>query len=463
MPLYAQALFCIQSLRPSLENLARFASVLESGFIGRRDKPQLIKDQFESFWNATYQAWETPSEGWPESIQRCLDADIDETERVSSPLPPSSPTVSVCELRRTPETGGPADIVPETPLTPTTSLVSYNSSSTRRLEDVTDACFPNLLPSISPTSPLRFRTTLPDSIPVTLTTPECLGKRTFSAGFGCASMSTPKSKRRRVEERDKNKENASPRSAALTQIPSVTERIAMRSPLGAVDSSLNGKVSTVTKRQLETESEEEGDEKDDDVFVDRLSRLKEGKFNKTIFGRRRSESVGSDDDLQERSLPVTLLQSSCCSNDSDKRYVMDAVEIPPFEKILFDKRMRSASPQSSCEGAQTLSIGARIIHKMKPSSKRMKIEDNSFESSSSSIRAPRTGRGLTIVELSKTMSAPMHKSCSSDDDPRYGQVTPHHLISPGPKKVLDLLDPPSDDSLLSSSPTKSAVARRFRR
>ena len=461
MPLYAQALFCIQSLRPSLENLARFASVLESGFIGRRDKPQLVKDQFESFWNATYQTWETPPEGWPESIQRCLDADIDETERVSSPLPPSSPTVSVCEPRRmrTPQTEGPADIVPETPLTPTTSLVSYNSSPTRRLEDVTDACFPKLLPSISPTSPLRFRTTLPDSIPVTPTTPKCLGKRTFSAGFGCASMSTPTSKRRRVED----KENASPRSAALTQIPSVTDRIAMRSPLGAVDSSLNGKVSTVTKRQLETESEEEGDEKDDDVFVDRLSRLKEAKFNKTIFGRRRSESVGSDDDLQERSLPVTLLQSSCCSDDSDKRYVMDAVEIPPFEKILFDKRMRSASPQSSCEGAQTLSIGARIIHKMKPSSKRMKTVDDTFESSSSSIRAPRTGGGLTIVEPSRTMSVPMHKSCSSDDDPRYGQVTPHHLISPGPKKVLDLFDPPSDDSLLSSSPTKSAVARRVRR
>jgi len=272
-------------------------------------------------------------------------------------------------------------------------------------------------------------------------------------------MSTPTSKRRRVED----KENASPRSAALTQIPSVTDRIAMRSPLGAVDSSLNGKVSTVTKRQLETESEEEGDEKDDDVFVDRLSRLKEAKFNKTIFGRRRSESVGSDDDLQERSLPVTLLQSSCCSDDSDKRYVMDAVEIPPFEKILFDKRMRSASPQSSCEGAQTLSIGARIIHKMKPSSKRMKTVDDTFESSSSSIRAPRTGGGLTIVEPSRTMSVPMHKSCSSDDDPRYGQVTPHHLISPGPKKVLDLFDPPSDDSLLSSSPTKSAVARRVRR
>lgn len=411
-----------------------------------------------------YRAWETPPEGWPESIQRCLNADIDETERVSSPLPPSSPTVSVCEpcRTRTPETRGPADIVPETPLTPTTSLFPYNPSPTRRLEDITDTCFPKLLPSTSPTSPLRFRTTLSGSIPVTPTTPKCLGKRTFSAEFGCASVSTPKSKRRRVEERE-DKENASPHSAALTQIPSVTERIAMRSPLGAVDSSLNGKVSTVTKRQLETESEEEGDEKGDDVFVERLSRLKEGKFDKTIFGRRRSESVGSDDDLQERSLPVTLLRSSYCSDDSDKRYVMDAVEILPFEKILFNKRMRSASPQSSCEGAQTLSIGARIIHKMKPSSKRIKTEDDSFRSSSSPIRAPRTGRDLTVAELSRTMSAPMHKSCSSDDDPRYGQVTPHHLISPGPKKVLDLFDPPSDDSLLSSSPTKSAVARRVRR
>jgi len=274
-------------------------------------------------------------------------------------------------------------------------------------------------------------------------------------------VSTPKSKRRRIEERE-DKENALLRSAALTQIPSVTERIAMRSPLGAVDSSLNGKVPTVTKRKLETESEED-EEKGHDIFVERQSCLKEGKFDKMIFGRRRSKSVDSDDDLQETNLPMTLLQSSSCSDDPDKRYVMEAVEIPPFEKILFNKRMRSASPQSSCEGAQTRSIGARIIHKMKPSSKRMKTEDDYFKSSSSPIRASRTGRDLTVEELSRTMGAPMHNSCSSDDDPRYGQVTPYHLISPGPKKVLDLFDPPSDDSLLSSSPTKSVVARRVRR
>jgi len=236
----------------------------------------------------------------------------------------------------------------------------------------------------------------------------------------------------------------------------------MRSPLGAVDDSLNGKVSAVIKRQLEAGSEEQGEEKGDDVFVERPSRLKQGKFDKTIFGRKR---LGSDD-LQDRNLPVMLLQSSTCSDVSDKRYVMEAVEIPPFEEVLFNKQLRSASLRSSCEGAQTLSIGARVIHKMRPSFKKMKTEDNTFKSSSSPIRAPRAGRNLTITELSRTMSAPMHtvhKSCSSDDDPRYGQVTPHHLVSPGPKKVLDLFDPPSDDSLLSSSPTKSAVARRIRR
>lgn len=435
-----------------MENLARFASVIESSFIGRRDRPQLVKDQFESFWNATYRGLEIPCEGWPGGIQQCLDTDIDvETERASSPLPPSSPTCSVYEpgRARTPER--PAVIVSETLLTPKLSSISYNSSPACRLENISEAHFPKL-PSISPTSPSQFRTAPLGSISATPTTPKCAGKRTFSAGPDSASMTTPKSKRRRIEEGE-DKENASPSPAALAQIPSVMERIAMRSPLGVVGPSSNRKVSTAIKRQLEAESKEEGVEEGDGVFTARPSCLKKGKFDKTAFGRKRSESVSSDDDVEETNVPV--------SNESGKRYFMEAVEIPPFERVLFNKQMRSAN----LDGAQTPSSGGRIIRRMKSSGKRMNTKLDSFVSSSSPIRVPRAGRKLTVAGFSRTMNVPtaMSKSCSSDDDPRYGQVAPHHLISPVPKNFLDLFDPPSDDSLLSSSPTKSAASRRIRR
>jgi hypothetical protein len=53
---------------------------------------------------------------------------------------------------------------------------------------------------------------------------------------------------------------------------------------------------------------------------------------------------------------------------------------------------------------------------------------------------------------------------SSDDDPYFGQVTPHHLISPVLRRAKSQKkDPPSDDSNMSDSPSREIVARRLRR
>lgn len=59
---------------------------------------------------------------------------------------------------------------------------------------------------------------------------------------------------------------------------------------------------------------------------------------------------------------------------------------------------------------------------------------------------------------------------SSDDDPHLGQVTPHHLISPALRRTRGMLnmrvgttqniDPPSDDSVVTASPSRDMVARR---
>jgi hypothetical protein len=53
---------------------------------------------------------------------------------------------------------------------------------------------------------------------------------------------------------------------------------------------------------------------------------------------------------------------------------------------------------------------------------------------------------------------------SSDDDPHLGQVTPHHLVSPALRRVREEdYDPSSDESNMSSSPSRDLVARRRRR
>ncbi|KXN87618.1 hypothetical protein AN958_08399 [Leucoagaricus sp. SymC.cos] len=458
VPLYAQVLFCLQSLRPSMENLKKFAGVIGSGFVGRRDKSQLVHDQFESFWNVAYGTWGIPSNGWPEGIQRCLSIDVDNiTERASSPLPPSSPTFSDYDFPRpcTPEALAPTRFESETPSTPTTALASRRFSPLQ-LQRSANTRFPQPLSNVSPTSPLRIRT------PASLmpTTPKRAGKR--ASGAVPASM-TPKSKKRRIEEGE-DKENASPRLASLGQISSVTDRIAMKSPLGVASPlSLNRKASGVMKRQLEVDNDAESD----CGLVERPSPVKKGKFDQEVFSRRRTLSVSSNDSVkEEKAVASTLLQPSSYTERPRKRMIMESVEIPTFEEVLFTWRVRRIAGMESFSNEQTPTTGGRIIRKMKPSGKSVKKMKSTFDpfiSSMSPIVSPCLPNEPTVTKLSRSASAPavMPKSSSSDDDPRYGQVTPHHLISPVPKKILDLFDPPSDDSLPLSSPTKSAASRRL--
>jgi hypothetical protein len=77
---------------------------------------------------------------------------------------------------------------------------------------------------------------------------------------------------------------------------------------------------------------------------------------------------------------------------------------------------------------------------------------------------------LTCIFFQDDTTAPMSPlsegspELSSDDDPHLGQVTPHHLISPAPRRVRDNFDdPPSDDSTMSTSPSQDAVTRRLQR
>lgn len=439
-----------------MKTLEKFANVIESGFVGRPDKPQLVKDQFESFWNVAYGTWKTPTEELPEGIQRCLGIDVDVTAaNTRSSLPPSSPILSVTELTRpsTPD----AEFIHETPLTPTTSA-SRNSGLLQFQKTISNQCFPKLPPTFSPTSPLRTRT--PASTP---TTPKRAGKRAW--GIGSASASTaPKSKRRRLEEGE-DKENASPRDSLLGKIPLMTERIAMKSPLAPISSSsTNRAVSGALKRQLEKESEDEVD----DELAERPSPSKKGRLNSAIVGRRRSLSMcsdGSDDSVEERNVALSLIQST--PQHSKRRWIMESVEVPSFEEVLFSRRLRRSASLESLTPASPIKTpstsGRRLIRKMRPSAKptKMSCMFDPFVSSSSPISGLRLPNDTSGPRLVRTVSVPtMGHSSSSDDDPRYGQVTPHHLISPVPKKVFDVFDPPSDDSLPSSSPTKVVMARR---
>lgn len=443
VPLYAQVLFCIQSLQPSMEVLVKFANVIESGFIGRPIKP-LIQSQFEHFWDITYGTRKTPIKDWPEGIQRCLGVDVDGVADTRSSLPPSSPTLSEAGLARptTPDN----DLSSETPTTPTTSLMFRKLIPSQHREAAMSS-FPRFSPSVSPTSPLRIRA--PTSRP---TTPKRTNKRAWVTGLGV----TPRAKRRRFEAEDK--ENSSPHVATAEKIPSATERIMTRPLLCSLS---NARVSETYKRQLE-----EGN--DEAQIVERPSPLKRGRLSNAITHRRRSSSTCSEDNdnsIEERDVASCLLQSSP-RRSPKQRWIMESVEVPTFKEILNNRRLqRSASLEHlvSSELVRTPSkSGKRLIQKMRPSNKLLKL-NNEFDRLVSSSPMPSLCLigDTSTVELRRNLSAPASsKSSSSDDDPRYGQVTPHHLISPALKKVKDVFDPPSDDSLPPSSPTRTVMLRR---
>ncbi len=440
-----------------MENLEKFAGTIESGFVGRCDKPQLVQDQFQNFWSATYGTWTTPTEEWPESIQRCLGIDVESVPSTvpsapSSPLPPSSPILPIYELSQdcTP------DVVdtPETPTTPRISPACYSNSLHSRRITSTERRFLGFPPTVSPSSPLRTK------IPAAPTTPKRIGKRTRNVSNSVASSAMPKSKRRRIEAGD-DKENVSPSARILGEIPSISERIAMKTQLAAmVTSPANRKTSGVVKRQLATED----DEKDEEL-VERPSPLKRGKMSGEMESRRRalSPSQGSDDTMEERNIALSLLQPSPCPPPPQKRWFMESVEVPSFEEVLFKRRLRrSASLGNFSEslGMKTPSISReRVILTTRPSKKTAKIVPDPFLSSPmSTLRLS----NMNTAKLVRTVSAPAAvPPSSSDDDPRYGQVTPHHLISPALKKGACLFDPPSDDSLPPSSPTNAVASRRL--
>ena len=64
----------MQSLGPSIDVLKAQAHLLESGFIGREDKPRDIVEAFRDYWDLTYAEVPVPDAGWPCPVTACLKA-----------------------------------------------------------------------------------------------------------------------------------------------------------------------------------------------------------------------------------------------------------------------------------------------------------------------------------------------------------------------------------------------------
>ena len=72
--MYQTVAVCLQSLGPSVDVLKAQGQLLESGFIGREDKPRDIVEAFRDYWDLVYAEVPVPEDGWPTPVVTCFKA-----------------------------------------------------------------------------------------------------------------------------------------------------------------------------------------------------------------------------------------------------------------------------------------------------------------------------------------------------------------------------------------------------
>jgi hypothetical protein len=83
----------MQSLGPSIDVLKAQGQLLESGFIGREDKPRDIVEAFRDYWDLVYAEVPVPDDGWPSPVTTCLKACGKEVQVADKPQAPIVETV----------------------------------------------------------------------------------------------------------------------------------------------------------------------------------------------------------------------------------------------------------------------------------------------------------------------------------------------------------------------------------
>ncbi|KAI0061493.1 hypothetical protein BV25DRAFT_1857413 [Artomyces pyxidatus] len=515
VPVYEAAVVCAQSLYPSSGALVALAPLLESGFIGREDKPESVAQTFRDFWAATYAGSTPPQDGWPQRLLAYLPTPVEEV--ASMELEPVCTTGSVLDVADLFAAGVPDSdteesipaLVRDAPRDVPAALLGAAFAMGPTCTVAADDEEPVAGPSTLAASPIR--PAQPQSLPVTPKTPLCMSlstpphRRSKNLDTGreqhtLSPVNLPFSARvvlpvtpsrsprtpRKVATHD-DKENASPRPV----IASVMERIAMQSPtlshLGkrgppeslaeerpAKKGRLNGSpVSIFQHRNLEA-SPASNDSEEDRLLVERdlFSTPSSSKYRPmstpsplkrpAISARSFYDSVAS-----RRRSHIANVSPSPTPSRKRKGIFMDAVEVPLLRDVRKQQRRESAEgeslvPRGSLRRVQSLNLPGSS-RRTGPPSKRPKLRvSSSLGFSSSPLRALEDARIDSDDSVIASHSPALDKADvpSSDDDPHVGQVTPHHLVSPAMRRLWDS-DPPSDDSNASVSPSREHVARRI--
>ncbi|OSC97212.1 hypothetical protein PYCCODRAFT_1481453 [Trametes coccinea BRFM310] len=526
LPLYQTILVSIQGLGVNAHFLETLAPLLEAPFRGRPDKHVGTVEAFADFWQETYASIPEPQSGWPEQIMRCLEAvareqedeasvenltalkddchspcgsDLGarpievkreedcESEDEGSIVVPSPQTLSrlagpllkptVFSRASTPE---PSQLVePTTPTPKATSRVPVFSTPHSHKPALKDAQVAAV--GTSPGSPTR------GSFPVDAPTTPKRGKFTENASPTRSQAG-------------KNKENDSP----IPHVASATERLAIRSPL---------LLESILGKRSRLDDDDGGEAQLGDVE----KRVKRSKLHmsplapsatfmnsvqvhvatqdhtrltaptKDDVSMKQEDASGSESESE----PPSPTQSTSSVSRKRKGVFLDAVVVPSITEVVRDKRRFSVGgPSLSLDSGTPNESKSHVLRRTRSATKllgkqaefqrlentpkkrrmgrahqlREEAASAAISSSSRSLRdAPLFGSDDSIMLASPSKIGDLPPS---DDEPHIGQITPHRLVSPAVRRVQRIdfnSDPPSDDSIMSDSPSSERVVRKIAR
>ncbi|KAJ7442615.1 hypothetical protein FB451DRAFT_1297033 [Mycena latifolia] len=449
---YEVVLMRMRSLPHELSVLESLGSILESGFIGRENKPEAIADAFAEFWNETFSTHPVPADGWPAEIQTCLGISSGEVDQLDhddpwdklslSPafrgqqvvsangevVPVGSPfKLSRARFRSVSpgdETSGavPQEVAePRRPVTPSTPVAAGSRASTPQR--------PHKLPFVSQASPTSPDSPLYVSYPPS--TPSTPKRTPFRVVSG--SRSSP-NKRRKLD----NKENISP--GPLT----VMERITAASPRSGYDLAVSKKHASPNQgdeerpfKRSKTDMALPGGDAQafhpnasdtDDAEEERLV-----EFSLVERDPSRRNPTGTFDGDEESTTPPS-------NSKKRKRMLFDAVEVPSVRQVYStpskQERVQTRSTSKAARRASALRELASV------SRKRRRDSDEADPFSDDSMTSTRPSKDSSEL--------------SSDDDAYF-------VFSPALRRARDDDPPSSDDSNMSASPLKGVVERRLQK
>ncbi|KAF8490777.1 hypothetical protein F5888DRAFT_1620590 [Russula emetica] len=475
VPLYQTALICLQSLGSSIDVLKALGPLLEAGFTGREDKPQAVVDAFQDYWDLTFAKDSVPKGGWPSTVITCLKACVRDVIMESTSLPAETGDISVTEKIKVPMLepaftwGSSSTIAADDDNASDVTMTSQDSNPSVAAAQTKDVEMPSTpkAAALSVSSPQR-----PSKTATIRRTPFAQPTKldyNFVMGTTSPSVSSPsrlppsplRSPRKTTDGAcSSDKENTPPKPAAL---PSLLDRIAMAASSPGTPKLGKRRASNVPTdsppkkksrggRVARKSNDDGGGGGDHCVDTDNDSEAEREEVRKSLLS-----PVTPSSAAQRHPQHAAALTAFATHKRKRKSVFMDAVVITKPRSAQTLRKTHSVSlhtmgimptTRTTHEERVSLTSDEKTIVSPPPLPPLSLSSSSSSSSSSGPVAHQNMRRTKSLstfmsgaddsmaAELEHSDGAVAPSCESSDDDPHHlGQVTPHHIFSPAPRRM----------------------------